>query len=46
MITRHMPIILVVVVISLGAQTAFGAGGDSGYAASQKSQLAITKPLP
>ena len=36
MITRHLLIIPVVVVISLGAQTAFGAGGDSGYAASTK----------
>ena len=36
MVTRHMPIFLVVVIISLGAQTAFGAGGDGGYAASTK----------
>ena len=36
MITRHMPIFLAVVIISLSAQTAFGAGGDSGYAASTK----------
>ena len=36
MITRHMPIFLVVIIISLGAQTAFGAGGDGGYAASTK----------
>ena len=36
MITRHMPLFLVIVIISLGAQTAFGAGGDGGYAASSK----------
>ncbi|MEC7245858.1 MAG: tetratricopeptide repeat protein [Pseudomonadota bacterium] len=36
MITRHMPIFLVVIIISLGAQTAFGAGVDGGYAASTK----------
>ena len=36
MITRHLLIIPVVVVISLSAQTAFGAGGDSGYSASTK----------
>ena len=36
MIKRHMPIFLAVVIISLSAQTAFGAGGDSGYAASTK----------
>ena len=36
MITRHIVIFLAFVVISLGAQTAFGAGGDSGYAASTK----------
>ena len=36
MITRHMPTFLVVGIISLGAQTAFGAGGDGGYATSTK----------
>ena len=36
MITQHMPKFLVIVIISLGAQTAFGAGGDGGYAASSK----------
>ena len=36
MIMRHIPILLVVVIISLGAQTAFGAGGDGGYATSTK----------
>ena len=36
MITRLMLISSAVVVISLGAQTAFSAGGDSGYAASTK----------
>jgi len=36
MITRHMPISLVFVIISFGAQTAFGAGGDGGYAALTK----------
>ena len=36
MITRHMPTLLVVGIISLGAQTAFGAGGDGGYATSTK----------
>ena len=36
MITRHLARFLAVVSISLGAQTAFGAGGDSGYAASTK----------
>ena len=34
MITRRLHIFLVVVIISLGAQTAFGAGGDDSYAAS------------
>ena len=37
MITQHMPKFLVVVIILLGAQTAFGAGGgDGGYATSTK----------
>ena len=36
MIKRHMFIFSAVVVVSLGAQTAFSAGGDSGYAASTK----------
>ena len=36
MITRHMPTLLVVGIISLGAQTAFGAGGHGGYATSAK----------
>ena len=34
--TRHTPFLLVVVIISFGAQTAFGAGGDGSYAASTK----------
>ena len=36
MITRHMPVFIVVFIISFGAPTAFGAGGDDGYAASTK----------
>ena len=36
MITRHMTIFLTFVAVSFGAQTAFGAGGDSGYTASTK----------
>jgi Flp pilus assembly protein TadD len=31
MITQHMPAMLTVILISLGAQTALGAGGDSNY---------------
>ena len=37
MITHHMPAILTVISISIGAQTALGAGGDNNYASvSQK----------
>ena len=36
MITQNMPKFLVVVIILLGAQTAFGAGGEGGYATSTK----------
>ena len=37
MITQHMPAILIVIFISIGAQTVFGAGGDNDYAsAAQK----------
>ena len=31
MITQHMPAMLTAILISLGAQTALGAGGDSNY---------------
>ena len=38
MIRRHIPAILTVIFISIGAQTALGAGGDNNYAsAAQKS---------
>jgi len=37
MITQHIPAILTVILISIGAQTALGAGGDNNYAsAAQK----------
>ena len=36
MVTRHIPVFLAVVAISLGAQIAYGAGGDGGYATSTK----------
>jgi len=37
MIRRHIPAILTVILISIGAQTALGAGGDNNYAsAAQK----------
>ena len=45
MVAKHMPAILAALLISLGTQTAFGAGGETNYSSAQQKPVGYKKAV-
>ena len=45
MVAKHMPAILAALLISLGTQTAFGAGGDNNYSSASQKPVGYKKAV-